>query len=143
MTLTRPHLLQLLCHLSTRNYNDRATRDAFSLAFAGFLRVGEFTYREADRHLGPTFSKWFLTQSCVRIQARGTHMQLTLPSSKTDPFRTGVKLTIAASHDTACPVRAMQQFLIRDTHQPQYSPLFCLGMVEHQAFTPEHVVHWL
>ena len=106
--LTRPHLVQLLRHLSTTNYDNIATRAAFTLAFAGFLRVGEFTYREADHHLGPTFSKWFLTKSCVRIRARGTYMELTLPSSKTDPFRKGVKLTIVRSHDTACPVRAME-----------------------------------
>ena len=45
---------------------------AFALAFAGFLRVGEFTYGHTDREIGPAFSPWFLTKSCVRLIERKT-----------------------------------------------------------------------
>ena len=141
--LTRPCLKHIIHHLSPINYNDVATRAAFTLAFAGFLRVGEFTYKESDRELGPAFGKWFITKRSIRIRARGSFMELTIPSSKTDPFRKGIKLTIAASNDSACPVHAMQQFLDLDTHRGQHSPLFCIGQSSQQAFTREYVVQRL
>jgi len=53
--LTRPALLVMLNGLTQLNYNDVVLRAAFSLAFAGFLRVGEFTYRRIDLDLGPAF----------------------------------------------------------------------------------------
>ena len=36
------------------------------------------------------------------------HLELTLPASKTDPFRRGITLNVAASGDDACPVRALR-----------------------------------
>jgi len=120
--LTRPHLILILRHLSRSHYNDIATRAAFTLAFAAFLRVEEFTYKPTDLTLGDAFPKWFLTKSSVRIRGRGAYIELTLPSSKTDPFRKGIKLTIAASLDNACPVRAMEEYLARDTQGPIKHP---------------------
>ena len=70
-------------------------------------------------------------------------MELTLPSSKTDPFRRGIKLTIAASHDEACAVQAMKGLQATDTHRPQWAPLFCIGKAEQLPFTWEHVVQKL
>jgi len=70
-------------------------------------------------------------------------MELTLPSSKTDPFRKGIKLTIAASLDNACPVRAMEWYLTRNTHRLYQAPLFCIGSLEQEAFSREYVVHKL
>ena len=48
-------------------------------------------------HLGVSYSKWFLTKQSIRIAEDGTYMELTLPASKTDPFRKGITLTIIAS----------------------------------------------
>ena len=97
--LTQPHHLLNLHHLSRSNYNHVATQAAFTLAFAGFLPVGEFTYKQRDLTLGDAFPKWFFTKSSVRVRGRGAYMEITLPSSKTDQFRKGIKLTIAASLD--------------------------------------------
>jgi len=141
--LTRPHLLRILQHLPHRNYDTIVTRAAFTLAFAGFLRVGEFTYSEKDRELGATFGNWFLTKGSVRIPRSGSYMELTLPSSKTDPFRRGIKLTIAASQDEACAVQAMKGLQAIDTHRPQWAPLFCIGRAEQLPFTRGHVVQKL
>ena len=58
--LTRPVLLVMLPRLTQLDYNDIVLRAAFSLAFAGFLRVGEFTYRRIDLDLGPAIRNWFL-----------------------------------------------------------------------------------
>ena len=114
--LTHPQPLRILsCHIPG-NYESVVIQAAFTLAFAGFLRVGEFTYKEADRDMGPPFSKWFLTKGSVRLSRSGGYMELNLPSSKTDPFRAGIRLTIAATHDHGCPVRAMKEFLAIDIH---------------------------
>jgi len=63
--LTRSHLLCMLTHLGSLDYNDTVTRAAFLLAFEGFLRIGEFTYRTVDLQMGPAFHNWFLTKSSV------------------------------------------------------------------------------
>ena len=63
--LTRPHLLRLLRDLQSNNYNDTVIRAAFTLAFARFLRIGEFTYRAVDLQMGPVFCNWFLTKCSI------------------------------------------------------------------------------
>ena len=67
-------------------------------------------------------------------------MEVTLPASKTDPFRKGIERTIAASRDPACPVQAMKRFRTWDTHRSSQQPLFCLGRDTQLAFTRDHVV---
>ena len=49
----------MLTNLTQLDYNDTVTRAAFSPAFAGFLRIGEFTYRPIDLQMGPAFHNWF------------------------------------------------------------------------------------
>jgi len=102
--LTRPCLLRILRYLPGFNYNDLVTRDAFTLAFAGFLRVEEFTYKPTDRVPEYTFKNWFIVKDSIRMREGGRYMEVTLPASKTDPFRKGITLTISASEDDACPV---------------------------------------
>ena len=70
-------------------------------------------------------------------------MELVVPSSKTDPFRKGTKLTIAATHDGGCPVRAMKGLLAIDTHRHPHSPLYCIGQWDQRPFTREYVVERL
>ena len=55
--LTRPYLLKVLSPLNANYYKDVVTYAAFTPAFAGFLRVGEFTYKESDRNLAQGFGK--------------------------------------------------------------------------------------
>jgi len=68
--LTRPYLLRLLRALGTGSYDQAVTRAAFTLAFAAFLRVGEFTYRETDSPTGILFRKWHLTKNSIRLRER-------------------------------------------------------------------------
>ena len=114
--LTRPHLLCLPSHLPQSNYDNIVLRAAFTLVFAGFLPVGEFTCHNADRQLGTSFPKWFMTKRSIRILENMKYMDLTIPASKTDPFRKGIRLTIAASEDGACAVKAMRQLQQVDSH---------------------------
>ena len=141
--LTRSHLLHMLYHLGRSDYDDLMIRVAFMLAFASFLRIGEFTYKAIDLQMGSSFQNWFLTKSCVQFIKSSEHMELRLPASKTNPFRQGIQLIIAESHNNACPVRAMKQLIARDTHRPPQAPLFCIGWIAQQPFTREYVVQQL
>lgn len=52
-------------------------------------------------------------------------MFLLLPTSKTDPFRVGVTITIARnSQDPFCPVKLMARYLLRTAAASAHSPLF-------------------
>ena len=119
LPITKDLLLQMLPHLSQRTREGATLYASFCLAFAAFLRIGEFTYSLKDRTAD--FSKWFLTRRSMRLF--DNHLELTLPASKTDPFRRGVTLTIAASGDDACPVEAIR-YLFRRWKAPLDSPLF-------------------
>lgn len=131
--------------LGTENYEDVVIRAVLTLALAAFLHVREFTYRQTDIETGPPFRSWFLTKSSIQLQNwKGeSYIKLTLLASKTDPFRHGIELTIAASNDLGCPVRAMKRFARIDTHRPQLAPLFCVGRDEQRPLTREYVVHKL
>ena len=89
------------------SYFNRRTREgailhaAFCLAFAAFLRVDEFTYSAKDLD-NPDFSQWFLTRRSVTLHE--DHLELILPASKTDSFRRGITLKVAALGDDACLV---------------------------------------
>ncbi|KAJ8518857.1 hypothetical protein ONZ45_g4091 [Pleurotus djamor] len=96
---------------------------AAKLAFAGFLRCGEFTVAKANS-FDPSVH---LTRASVDFQPSfddAAFIIVTLPSSKTDPFRKGVPLYIAAAPGTStCPVSALQQ-LFKSDPRPPNSPLF-------------------
>lgn len=141
--LTRPHLLLILNRIGNSSYDDLGLYTAFTLVFAAFLKVGEFTYRQTDLDSGPVFRNWLLTKSSIRFIAGGAHSELTIPSSKTDPSRNGVHLTIAACNDGARPVTPMKNLTRIDSHRPIDAPLFCIGPCDQCQFTREYVVQWL
>lgn len=97
---------------------------ATKLAWAGFLHCGEFTV--------PTSSKFnpviHLSRSSIEfvlsIEAP-THIRLSLPSSKIDPFRTSITILIARVPvgSTTCPVIALRNLFILDP-KPLTTPLF-------------------
>ncbi len=83
--------------------------------------MGEFTWSQSDRT--SDFKQWHLTRSSVIFQ--NDSLELTLPSSKTDPFRRGITLTIAVS-DEAC-VKASLTNMFSRFPAPLLAPLFDLG----------------
>jgi hypothetical protein len=81
---------------------------AFCLAYAGFLRIGEFTWSETSRTHGlEEFARWHLTRRSVQIVQQNQYLLVTLPASKSDYYREGVTITLASAPDQACPVQAM------------------------------------
>src|SRR5882672_1029546 len=92
-------------------------------AFAGFLRCSEFTVL-TGRSFDPSIS---LTRSCVEFMpsiSSPSHIILTVPSSKTDPFRKGVSIAIASAPGACtCAVNVLKS-LFEYVPQPPEVPLF-------------------
>ena len=123
-SITRQVLLRILPLFDTTSLWGATMHASFCLAFAAFLRVGEFTWSRAERDA--SFQQWQITRGSVLLHP--DHLQLSLPSSKTDTFRAGVTLTVAASFDEACAVVSIRNLFTRFP-RPQSSPLFDLGPV--------------
>ena len=126
--ITLPVLTQLLKFLHPRNDPLHCVVYATCcLAFSGLLRCGEFTTKSSRFNPATHLSK-----SCIKFMpspASPAYILLTLPASKTDPFRKGVTLTIAAAPgQPTCPVSAMQQLLQNSSASPD-SPLLKLPPV--------------
>jgi len=138
--LNPPHLPRLLSHLPQADYDSIVLQAAFTLAFAGFLCVGDFTYRDADKQLNSSFPMWCITKQIVIRSEDRTSMELTLLASKTVPFRRGIRFTIAASGDQACAVKAMRRLQQADSHHPNSTPLFCVRKHLQESFTREYIV---
>ena len=96
---------------------------AVCVSFAAFLRSGEFTWEGWDPSSSPSHS---LVRRHIRFNPNGS-VTLHLPSSKTDPFRRGVDIPLAATATTLCPVRALKQLFNRHPAPPT-SPLFARSM---------------
>lgn len=77
---------------------------AMLTAFFGFLRVSEYTSKLVRSH-DPT------STLCVQDVTVGlATAELQIKSSKTDPFRQGITMRLAANGSTLCPIRALNQY---------------------------------
>lgn len=131
--ITRQILIQLLNHFDEKSLFGATLRAAYALAFAVFLRCGEFTYI-AGQAVSSGFEQWHLIRNFIDIQA--DRMMISFPASKTDLFRRGITLTVTAVDDNACAVKAMKNLFTRFLRPPN-APLF---HQQHGAFTREYVV---
>ena len=104
---------------SRNNYHIDA---AFKLAFAGFLRMGEFIYSYI-KEMTPSFEATGLTRSDLILSI--DHAIIRLKRSKTDRMHQGVNILVASTDDTNCPVQALKN-LLRTDPQPPSAPLFRL-----------------
>lgn len=103
-------LLQMLATFDVSTLLRATMHAAFCLAFAGFLRTGEFTYSAEDRK-DTDFAKQFLTRRLVAFC--NDHLELSLPVAKTDPFRQVVTILIARAGDDACAFSSLQYLFHR------------------------------
>ena len=81
---------------------------SMTLAFFGFLRLSELTCNGSfDQyvHLAPDDISFFPNQHAV------IHMIVRIKASKTDPFRTGITITVGKTDSHICPVSAMLNYL--------------------------------
>jgi integrase len=120
--ITRPILEQILVHnaIDTDDINVNA---AFTSAFSGFLRSGEFTQEDRLNKRTQAFTK--LTRSDVHFAINDEYVLLRLKRSKTDILHRGVEITLAATGHNTCPVTALRMLFTVDP-QPPSAPLFRL-----------------
>ena len=103
----------------TTNFDSIMFRAAITLAFFGFLWLGELTCNSkcnGDTHLMPedvVFSNEIQPTAAMFIRIK---------ESKTDPFRVGHTITIGGTNTPLCPVLAMKQYLA--IRPPKSGPLF-------------------
>lgn len=94
------------------------------MAWSGFLRCGEFTVPNGAK-FNPSIH---LSRSSIQFIPsfdNPAHVHLSLPASKTDPFRTGVTILIARAPpgSSTCPVSALLH-LYTINPKPLDAPLF-------------------
>lgn len=94
-------LLALLQGFDTSTRDGANLHAAFCQAFAGFLRMGEFTYAN-EAEIEPNFEGYHITKNSVTFAEDS--LTLHIPAFQTDPFRRGVSILIAATGDEACPL---------------------------------------
>ncbi|KAJ1023978.1 hypothetical protein NDA13_004809 [Ustilago tritici] len=130
LPITLPLLSQLvnslpsICH---SRHNCCMFCAAFCLAFACLLCSSKFTWEMAS-------SPPLLTIGSIKFTEDGSYATVLLPSSKTDPFGTGVTLTAPAVPLTTCVVKALK-VICQNRSAPK--PLFALedGMpFDHNSF---------
>ena len=108
-------LIQLTKILDTATLLRATIHTAFYLVFAGFLRIEEFTWGQAEYTLSD-FAEFHTTRRSVRLLK--DRLELSLPSSKTDPYRKNIILTIIATGDIACPVASLHYLFNRFLSRP-------------------------
>ena len=97
-----------------------------TVAYGGFLRSGEVTYKATDLRNKRTFKDTSLLRSDITFGDLDEHVILSLKRSKTDHDHVGVNIVIAATGSSTCPVRALRRLFEEDS-QPRDAPLFRLS----------------
>ena len=123
LPITRGLLIRILSLLDANDPRDANLYGALYIAHTGFPRAGEITWTANDLIHGHTeLAQWNLTRRYMQFEE--DRLLLTLPSSKTDPFRKGVRITLSASNDAACPVTAMRHLYELCPSWTPHAPLF-------------------
>lgn len=122
LPITIEHLNLFFCLLAiprTKNNDSVMIWAAMTLAFFGFLRLGELTCNTKfsnETHLSPN-DIMFLPDI-----ASAKYMSIRIKASKTDPFREGHTIYVGATNSQICPVKAMINYLSARGTAP--GPLF-------------------
>lgn len=98
------------------DYETKLFRAAFSIAFHGFMRVGELSVGSKNNQMH--------TVAIENINIFDNKLEVLLTSSKTDQVGAGTTICILSQRDkNVCPVRLMANY-IKD-RPPYPGPLFC------------------
>ena len=106
LLIPRGLLVRIISLLDAPDPRDGNLYGTFCVAHTGFLWACEITRTTNDLiHGHAEFAQWILTRSCIQLEE--DQLLLTLPSSKMDPCRKGVTITLSAASDAACRITAM------------------------------------
>ena len=117
-----------LASLPLSHFDQHLFWAAFTLAYFGFLCVGELVPDSGSQ------ASASLSHSDVQIGT--TEVTLRISSSKTDPFRCGASVRLAATGTSLCSVRAVSDY---QAYRPASSPksAFLLPVRGHTSKMPE------
>ena len=99
----------LLCISTTTNHDSLMIWAAMTLAFFGFLRLGELTCNSS--HFSQDIHLCASDIVFVPNTSNPQYISVSLKASKTDPFRQGQIITIGATGELLCPVKALKKYL--------------------------------
>jgi hypothetical protein len=113
-----------------RYFDDLNLDVALKVAFAGFLRMGEFTIKNSQADEDPdTFAYTRLTRRDITFAPDGSHAILRLKRSKADYEHRGVDVVLAATGTPTCPVAALIELFHRHSRNLD-EPLFATSTGE-------------
>src|SRR5882724_6981822 len=117
----------LTCKLASASHLNLSGRLNFeaatTTAFSGFLRCREFTMH-SGRNFDPSIHLTRSSMEFILSIMALSHVVLTVPASKTDPFRKGIAITITRTPGAhTCTVAALKN-LYEYIEWPPESPLF-------------------
>ena len=120
LPITLHHLKLFKFCLPPSSVNNIMLWAAMSVAFFGFLRIGEITCNSVFS------SQYHLTWEdvCFTPKYSPTVVSLNLKASKTDPFRSGVTVTIGKCNSDLCPVSALFKYYQVTSPHNTKGPLF-------------------
>ena len=144
LPITLDHLKIFRLCLPPTSFDNRMLWPAMSVAFFGFLCIGEITCNSL-------FSKNCIHLTWDDIQFSPLHaptsVSINIKASKTDPFRSGVTIKIGSCLSALCPVAALHQYSQAMTKQPKSGPLFsirveniCLVKDSLRKFAPSYLM---
>ena len=90
---------------------DLTLETACIVAFFVFLRCGEFTVKSK---FDPAVN---LSVASIQFCKKSTSASVTLRSSKTDPFRKGVTISLFCTKSAICPVHSLSTYCVFRRHQ--------------------------
>ena len=136
-TLRLPTTINIMCTLKDQLHHShqyslvekRLLWSAFTVSFYGFLRASEFM---SSTPIGATTLTW------NDIEFSPSYILIRLRQSKTDPFRRGCSITLAATGISTCPCKAICHYANLISPRNQKDPLFSAGQ-----FSPlmrEHLI---
>lgn len=111
------NIVSVLPGICANIYEQKLFKAAFTLAFAGLLRVGEITYSK-----GRDLSK-ILSKNDVLLTRDGKSLIVKLRFSKTDQTGKGVTLEIPKSESALCPIKSINEYL--SVRSVADGPFFC------------------
>jgi hypothetical protein len=106
-------ILQSILPPLSANKDNANVHAAFCVAFAGFLRMGEFTNTATDLTASGTGPK-VLRRSDVTFSENHNTATLLLRRSKTDVNHTGIRIILARTGGIACPVSSLLHLFTTD-----------------------------
>ncbi len=111
---------------------------AFKVVWAGFMRMGELTYKVAEAKKA-TFTETGLTRRDISFAEGHQYAILRLKRSKNDMEHPGVQIILAATGEPTCPLAALRRLFIQDPRPPNV----LLFRLQSSAFSRQAVVNIL